>query len=221
MTLSPEKIAGKTQRSDIERFNERYFPEPMSGCWLWDSEGHKFGYGQFTINNRHEGAHRASWMLHRGPIPKGQMVLHRCDNPACVNPDHLFLGDARTNAMDCLKKGRGPARLVLTAELVKQVRDRRAAGESWHDISRDTGIKVNTLHLAGSGKSWAHVGGHAAPSRTRRMLTPEEVQQILNDPRTNCSEIGRSMGRASQTVSGIRHRYGWVARSTLAENSHG
>ena len=78
-------------------------------CWIWI--GAKMGfkthlYGNFGFNHKSNYAHRLSWELYNGPIPKGLWVLHKCDNPACVNPKHLFLGTAKTNALDRDLKGR-------------------------------------------------------------------------------------------------------------------
>jgi hypothetical protein len=68
-------------------FDERYIPEPMSGCFLWLDGVSRRGYGQLKYHGRDYGAHRFSWMLHRGDIPAGMCVLHKCDTPSCVNPD--------------------------------------------------------------------------------------------------------------------------------------
>jgi hypothetical protein len=89
-----------------ERFELSIFREPNSGCWLWEGGVIESGYGQFTMNYRNMGAHRASWILHRGPIPPGTMVCHKCDTPSCVRPDHLFLGNSSTNMLDASAKGR-------------------------------------------------------------------------------------------------------------------
>jgi hypothetical protein len=90
------------------------------GCWQWTGAATPDGYGFLAraINGeRHPlRAHRFSWELHRGPVPEGLWVLHRCDNPRCVNPDHLFLGDRTANMRDCAAKGRirggGPRKTV-------------------------------------------------------------------------------------------------------------
>ncbi len=89
-----------------ERFEEKYEVDPF-GCWLWTSA--KYGnerYGVFRLDNRNQGAHRASWQLYNGDIPSGLCVLHKCDVGLCVNPEHLFLGTQTDNVHDMMNKGR-------------------------------------------------------------------------------------------------------------------
>ncbi len=87
-----------------ERFWEKVERGP--NCWTWIGGLANKGYGTFFYQGRLIGAHRASYQIAYGPIEDGAWVLHRCDNPPCVRPDHLFLGDARTNVADMDKKGR-------------------------------------------------------------------------------------------------------------------
>lgn len=89
----------------LVRFNRKWTPEPNTGCWLWTKGTHKYGYGFFKYAGDVT-AHRAGYRLYRGPIPEGMHVLHRCDVPQCVNPDHLFLGTQVDNNKDCAQKGR-------------------------------------------------------------------------------------------------------------------
>jgi len=87
-------------------FEDKYIPEPMSGCWLWLGSCDDKGYGKgFSCQRRYK-AHRHSWTLYRGEIPLGLCVLHKCDTPACVNPDHLFLGTRTDNSVDKVRKAR-------------------------------------------------------------------------------------------------------------------
>jgi len=93
-----------------ERVKERFWKKvgQEEGCWEWTASGDGiYGYGHLVIAGRIEKAHRVSWEIHHGPISPGLWVLHECDNPPCVRPDHLFLGTAATNAADRNRKGRG------------------------------------------------------------------------------------------------------------------
>lgn len=89
---------------------ERYVVRRPLGCWEWTGPTVRDGYGVVnSYGRRGIGAHRASWIVHRGTIPPGLHVLHRCDNPPCTNPDHLFLGTTKDNVRDLWDKGRGNA----------------------------------------------------------------------------------------------------------------
>lgn len=90
------------------QFEDLYTPEPTSGCWLWTGDTLHNGYGRYgDIGKRTMRAHRYSYEKFVGPIPKGMFVCHSCDVPACVNPDHLWIGTAEQNMKDMINKGRG------------------------------------------------------------------------------------------------------------------
>ena len=114
------------------------------GCWVWIASVFQSGlpYGQFQLDGRPHPAHRVAWMLMVGDIPEGVRVLHRCDNPRCVNPDHLFLGSDADNVADMMAKGRhrqgnttvtaargeSHPKAKITDDQVRAIRDLYASG---------------------------------------------------------------------------------------------
>lgn len=91
---------------DIEKRFADKFTRPRSGCWEWTASKQPSAYGKYWTGDKLVRAHRHSFEVFCGPIPDGKYVCHRCDNPACVNPDHLFLGSNSDNMKDCHGKNR-------------------------------------------------------------------------------------------------------------------
>ena len=146
-----------------ERFESKFSKLP-NGCWQWNGAKKPNGYGNFMLKNKvlHITAHRASWLIYRGEIPEGMYVCHRCDNPACVNPDHLFIGTPKDNQDDMHHKGRtvGP-RLggalhyghKLKNSQVLEVRNLRESGKQLKEIAALFNVSLATVSYICSRKT--------------------------------------------------------------------
>jgi hypothetical protein len=140
-------------RSLAERFHEKYLVNPETGCWEWIASFGSCGYGQIGVTrSRSIGAHRASWAIHHGD-PGDAYVCHRCDNRACVNPEHLFLGSQFDNLEDMTRKGRRYSKLSA-----QDVDDIRLAVEtlpvSKSAVARAYGVSVTNICDICTGATW-------------------------------------------------------------------
>lgn len=152
----------------MKHTSERFWAKvnKTDDCWEWTASVTAQGeYGQFMLNGRPVRAHRYSWELINGPIPRGLYVCHHCDNPRCVKPEHLFLGTARDNNMDRQQKGRGNYDFgerhrdaKLTPSTVIELRQLIAEGVlSLREIGRRFGMSHNSVRKVRDGRSWSHV----------------------------------------------------------------
>lgn len=138
----------------------------LGPCWVWTAGiQNRNGYGQFALRKGViRRAHRVAWELARNTVPDGLWVLHRCDNPPCVRPEHLFLGTPKDNTADMAAKGRGhfppPGEAhptaILTEADVLAIRRARQQGVTGAALGRQYGVHRSTVYKICSGKSWAH-----------------------------------------------------------------
>jgi hypothetical protein len=127
-----------------------------SECWLWIAYRGGGGYGRINDRGRCIYAHRVAYELAHGPIPATLQVLHHCDTPACVRPEHLFVGDWLLNAQDRARKGRWPA--TLTAASVQEIRRLWAAGKhSQSSLAAQFGVQIPAISRLVTGKTWRHL----------------------------------------------------------------
>lgn len=148
-----------TMQEALEAKTERI---PFSTCWYYiGNDANQFGHGRISFGGKREGAHRAAWLIKHGEIPKGMHVLHKCDEPSCLNPDHLFLGTQADNMKDKAKKKRCADRhgekhplSKLTPELVIWIRESpQLQREIAHALGTDQGTISNIINR----KSWSHI----------------------------------------------------------------
>lgn len=146
-----------------ERFDSHWTPEPFSGCWLWTASVDRVGYGHIWEfpSRKLRPAHRVSWEIHRGEIPNGLNVLHKCDVRCCVNPDHLFLGTQTDNMRDCAKKGRNNApngeRQHLSRLTEADVIAIRESSDPGSKLAERFKVSRSALYSARNGETWKHV----------------------------------------------------------------
>lgn len=154
-------------KSETDRFWEkvRKSPDP-DGCWVWTAGFRGGGYGGFHRSNppREERAHRSSYSMFVGAIPDGMDVLHRCDRPACVRPDHLFLGTDKDNSDDKHAKGRNVVLVgerngfsKLTEDDVRSIRRMRAERVPLKAVAAQFSVSTTNVKLIVSRRAWKHV----------------------------------------------------------------
>jgi len=138
-------------------------------CWLWIGKPHDDGYGQFRYNGKQRRAHVVSWEYHNNAIVRsGFCVLHKCDVPLCVNPDHLFLGTRIDNNIDkCMKnrqaKGRDFPQARLSEDIVIQIRKERQEGALCSDLGKKYKVHPNHIGDICKRKKWKHVSSNLSP----------------------------------------------------------
>src|SRR5258708_37957730 len=159
-------------------------------CWEWQGGGYSTSpYGHAQYNNKDWGAHRLAYFLTFGEIPQGMFVCHKCDNPPCCNPSHLFLGTALDNSQDCISKGRQkivppPVTLgeqsphhILTEIQVREIKRLLALGVSQRKIAKLFGISQTNVGHINRGETWAHVSFAQVPSEceSAALALPRQV----------------------------------------------
>lgn len=143
----------------VEELKQRLYARTLildNGCWEWQGCCGSHGYGQMTFKYKGMVTHRASWEVHKGPIPEGKFVCHTCDYRRCINPEHLFLGTAQDNTDDMIAKDRGDLQnsLKLTDEQAKQIRKLYYEDMSQNEIGRLFNVSQATVSRIGTGQSY-------------------------------------------------------------------
>lgn len=169
-------MQGKNQygfKSPLERFHEKYI-KSNDGCWNWIGTKIKSGYGHLSVKRKLILAHRFSYELYFGVFDKNLDVLHKCDNPSCVNPYHLWLGTDKDNSLDCRLKGRDACfkkgqrtnadnrgtkskKAKLTEEKVIDIKKMLKSNQTISYIAKLYCISPSIISGIKNGRRWTHV----------------------------------------------------------------
>lgn len=154
----------------MSRIAGKYTVEPDTGCWIWNGVRSRDRYGKIKVQGKFIQAHRQSWSERYGPIPDGHHMCHRCDTPACVNPDHLFPGTDKQNSQDALRKnrlnrwsegqrnGEGNPRAKLKNDDVKAIRSVASQGlMTTSRLARAYDVSPSTIRNIVLKQRWTHL----------------------------------------------------------------
>lgn len=232
-------------RADIDRFWNSVHVGRQHECWPWKLSAFRDGYGQFKVSSRNLKAHRVSYFLHYDVDPAGDLVCHHCDNPACCNPFHLFLGSVKDNAADAKQKGllntpagdrhrsRTHPELVLRGEQVggakltfaqiQEIRSAYAAGGITQDaLAAQFGVSRRAIGKIIAGQTWRHA---VADSEPASLSAPERrgkqgaahLQAKLTDDDVRSIRQQRQDGASCTELAA---RYG-VTKTTISHIARG
>jgi len=170
---SPLFISEMTDEQKFERLKKSFEKHVIrqEGCWSWKGPISKGGYPVMSCNPEigSDRGHRASWIIHKGKIPQYMHVCHRCDNPICTNPDHLWIGTFKENNDDKIAKGRGryikPPHKVgiengaskLKENQVKEIKNLIKNGRSSYSIAKEYNVSKTTILRIKNNKNWSHI----------------------------------------------------------------
>lgn len=214
----PKGVYIRKYRPVAERFWAKV--RKTRGCWLWLGGLRPNGYGQIGLVEdgvwRSVSCHRLSWELHYGKIPDTSWVLHRCDNPQCVRPHHLFLGDALSNMQDKAskrrdRKGYAYKQAKLTPQQVKEIRLYRGP---YKTLAQQLQIGISTISDIKLGKRWKHYAAGLCSKaswlgRSTTKLTIPQIKQIYRMSGTQQS-IADRFGISQAHVSSIKRGDVWT-----------
>jgi len=188
-------IGGREGPPAEERFWEKVDRGDPDECWEWKAATDEHGYGVFSVTTGEQWqAHRYAYKMEIGP-PKERYVLHHCDNPPCVNTNHLYVGDQADNVSDALERERMPVgedapNAKLTKSDVQDIHDKLNKGHDRREIADEYGVTRGTIGDIAVGKSWSRVGienpyyeNHDIESNSEKLTDEDvaEIKRLLNE----------------------------------------
>jgi hypothetical protein len=215
VTLTQEAHMAKRGRPIVHpaiRFEK--FVDRSGDCHLWTGSTNNKGYGQFSLGIGHiRGAHRYAWELLFGPIPDGLFVCHSCDNPPCVNIEHLWLGTNQMNMDDMMAKGRNKvpdsrgeasASAKITEEQALAI---RASDEPYKVLAERYGVRYGLIRRVKVGESWAHLP--LGEKTANAVLTKEQVLAI-RDSDEPYKVLSEEYGVGPRQIGRVKRREAWA-----------
>ena len=136
--------------------------EDESECWIFQGTLTKYGYGVIPDGYKQHAAHRLSYEIHKGSIPKGLLVIHSCDQPSCINPDHLRIGTQKDNMTDMVKRGRSPHSKLRERDVIEMRRLWKDRHQPFKKVTQQElatlfGVCQATVHTVVTRQSWCHL----------------------------------------------------------------
>jgi len=220
------RLKGRTIEEKL-RFNS---VEDSNGCWLWQGGKTTFGHGIIAVNRKSHLAHRVAYKIWKDRVPLNMFVCHTCDNPKCINPDHLFIGTQDDNMKDMANKGRSNNGIQkgeknpqsqLTDRQVRRIKRLLLNGHTRKEIANKFGVNEAVVGFISENKNWKHVpwpkirhkkvNKHAGERNGRALLTEDQVveikKQLLDNKRLK--DIAVSFGVGDHVIRFIKKGLTW------------
>lgn len=201
-------LKGKREDNWINRFFN--FVIKKNGCWDWKGSINKSGYTQFYLKSKNTTGHRTSWIIHKGEIPETMCVCHICDNPRCVNPDHLFLGTHKENTQDMIKKERRVIIRKIEKNNYNKIFEMYSNNIPQHEIANIYGVTQTTISkiLLKKFSKRTQIGS----SNQKAVFTEDQVLKIRKEYQEKgkgCWVLSKKYGVSHSTIKRIINRKTW------------
>lgn len=199
-------------QDDIQRFMSK-ITERENGCWEWTGSRHQIGHGYFSVGRSIIYAHRFSYVMAHGDIPKDLYVCHSCDNPWCVNPKHLFAGTANDNTQDMMNKGRNlyTTRRLSESEVIEMRTMYANGGVTIKDVADKFGVSRHSAGNVIRGKSHVEYSGAISRNNSNH-ISDEKADMIRREypasglsMRAFAESVGVDYSTVANIVNGATH----------------
>lgn len=160
------------------RFWDKVNINEENDCWNWTRQLDNYSYGRFQYNGSSELAHRVAYLLWYEELPEGLLVLHKCDNPPCVNPSHLFLGTDNDNNKDMAAKGRNPLYCLKDDDIIEILRLCNETTETFESIGKQFNVTHTMVMSIYNNKVWKHIPRKIYDKNARKIA--EEAKPVIH-----------------------------------------